>query len=304
VGVLSGALAGFPPQSRRCRLRVSPLYLLLLALWLGSGYFAEAVLLLVSLACHECAHLFVLAGFDVPVEAVELHPFGAVIIYGAPPEGLGATDALVAVAGPVQSFLLAAAGLYLQPLGWVNPQRLDLFIQCNLILACFNLLPLWPLDGGRVLRVWLAPRIGDQRAASALARAGRIAGALGVLVSAGVSVWVSKVLWVPALLGGFLWRAASRPTASGGETILRTVRKGRKAMPGGPGAGALLIARDDTGLGEILRRLRPDRYHLIVVIDPGGRKIGELTEDEFAAALIGLGLKGTAGAALRARPPA
>ncbi len=61
------------------------------------------------------------------------------------------------------------------------------------------------------------------------------------------------------------------------------------------------MARDDTRLGDILRRLRPDRYHLIVVIDAGGRKAGELTEDEFSAALLEMGLQATAGDAIRGR---
>lgn len=257
---------------------------------------------MVCLACHECAHLFVLAGFDVPVEAWELHPFGAVIHYRTPPEGLGSTDALVAAAGPLQSFLLAAAGLYLEPLRWIEPSRLEFFVQLNLALACFNLLPVWPLDGGRVLRAWLAPRMGDAAAVVALARAGRWVALTVLALSALASVAFGRPVWVPGLLGLFLFKASSRPTGAGRETLVRTMTKGRRRLRDGTDTGALLVVADSARLGAVLRRLRPDRYHLLVAVDEHGRKMGELTEDEFAAAVIELGLQATIGMALGGGP--
>lgn len=283
------------------RVHISPLYLGLLAVWVAGGYLGEAVLTLVSLACHECAHLFVLAGFDLPIEAVELHPFGAVIVYAGPAEGLAAADGLAAAAGPLQSFLLAAVATYLPPLEWLAPGRLELFIEVNLLLACFNLLPVWPLDGGRIVRAWLAPRLGDAAAVRALARGGRLAGLAASAAGLAASWRLGRPVWVPVLVGLFLWRAAGRDTGAGRESVIRTMTKARRALPHGIGLATLLVARPEATMRQLLRRLRGDRYHLITVIDAEGKCLGTLTEDDLARAVVSLGIEGTAGEALGAR---
>ncbi|MDP2872186.1 MAG: site-2 protease family protein [Bacillota bacterium] len=283
------------------RIRISPLYIALLALWVAGGYLTEAALALISLACHELAHLYVLAGFDIPVEAVELHPFGAVIVYAGPAEGLAATDGLVAAAGPLQSFLLAAVATFLEPLGWFAPDKLQLLIQLNLLLACFNLIPVWPLDGGRVVRAWLAPRLGDAAAGRALARAGRLVGLLTAVSGVVASYTLARPAWVPVLIGLFLWRAAGRGTGAGRESVLRTMTKARRALPHGVGAIAHLVARHDTTMRQLLRRLRGDRYHLVTVIDAGGHQLGTLTEDDLHRAMMDLGIEGTVLEAMRRR---
>jgi stage IV sporulation protein FB len=285
----------------RLGIRISPLYLGLLAVWVAGGYLNEAALTLISLACHELAHLIVLVGFDIPVEAVELHPFGAVIIYAGPVEGLAAADGLVAAAGPLQSFLLAAAAAYIPPLYFLSAERLRFFAEINLLLACCNLIPVWPLDGGRIVRAWLAPRWGDGAALQALARAGRITGLVAAAAGVAISIQTGHQVWVPVLIGLFLWRAAGRPTASGRETVLRTMSKARKTLPHGVGLGTQLVARPEATMRQILRRLRGDRYHLIAVIDAEGKYLGTLTEDDIGRAMLSLGIEGKAGDALPRR---
>lgn len=288
-------------RPRQYRLHISPLYLGLLAIWVATGYLSEAALTLISLACHELAHLFVLVGFDIPVEAVELHPFGAVIIYAGPVEGLAAADGLVAAAGPLQSFLLAAVAMYIPPLDFISADRLQFFAQVNMLLACFNLLPVWPLDGGRIVRAWLAPRWGDGAALQALARAGRMAGLLAAGAGVAVSIQVGRPVWVPVLIGLFLWRAAGRQTGSGRETVLRTMTKARKTLPHGVGMASQLVARPDATMRQLMRRLRGDRYHLITVIDAEGKYLGTLTEDDIGRAMMSLGIEGKVGDALITR---
>ncbi len=281
------------------RLYVAPAYIALLVWWVATGYLYEACIALVSLALHEVAHLLVLAGFEVGVRAFEVHPFGALIRYEGPAEGLGYIDALVAAAGPLQSFLLAAIGQYIAPLEFVAAGRMEFFIQVNLLLACFNLLPVWPLDGGRIVRGWLAPRVGDGQAVRRLAVGGQVLGIGLALTAVGGSIASGKPLWVPAMAGIFLWRAARRDRYAGQATILRTVNKGRRALRGGIGPAAQLIAKEDARLGQILRRLRQDRYHLVLVIDGNGDRAGDLTEDQLASAVLALGLEATAGQALQ-----
>lgn len=235
----------------------------------------------------------VLAGFDAPVDAVELHPFGAVIRYGAPATGPGHPDAIVAAAGPLQSFLLATISGYLAPLPWFLPGRVEWFIHLNLLLACFNLLPVWPLDGGRMARAWLAPRVGDGQAVRCLAKAGLWVGLALLLAGMAASAAERRPAWTPVLLGLFLWQAARRDLAAGQQAILRSVSA--KPLRGGVAAVAWLVARESAPAGEIMRRMRADRYHQVQVVDDAGKPRGQLSEEELVAALLSCGVDATAG---------
>jgi len=277
-------------STSRWKVSVAPTYLLFLAWWVASGFFVETALALVALACHEVAHLFVLAGYDVPVERIELHPFGAAIRYQTRGSGLGQIDAVVAAAGPLQSFLLASLAMFIEPFEFLDPGRVRFFIQVNLLLACFNLLPVWPLDGGRILRAWLAPRIGDGHAVRLLARGGTWLGLLLLALAAASSLALKQLLWVPALSGAFLWRAARRDARAGQQAIVRTFTRRNQHLPQGTGTATLLATRDDVPASQLLRRLRHDRYNLITVLDSQGLLVGQMSEDEFADGLLKLGL--------------
>ena len=92
--------------------------------------------------CHELGHLLVLALLRKRIYGLSLGVFGAVIETAS----LGyVEEAICAAAGPVMNFLLFFFCLH----NWF------IFAFCNLVLLVYNLLPLYPLDGGRAFRALL-----------------------------------------------------------------------------------------------------------------------------------------------------
>lgn len=87
---------------------------------------------------HELCHLGVLSLFSVPVLGIRVSPFGAVIRSGYMTSG---QELLCSAAGPAGSFILL--------LTW---KVFPLLAICGLIQGIFNLLPLYPMDGGRIIR--------------------------------------------------------------------------------------------------------------------------------------------------------
>jgi Zn-dependent protease len=122
--------------------------------WMGA---AGALGLFASILFHELSHSLVAKRYHLPIKGITLFIFGGVAEMGEEPRD-PKTEFLVAVAGPISSFLLGG-GFYLFFLlgrkeGWPIPITgvIGYLSFINVFLAVFNLIPAFPLDGGRVLR--------------------------------------------------------------------------------------------------------------------------------------------------------
>ena len=178
-----------------------------------------AVLFFCSILAHEMAHALVGRARGVPVHGITLFMFGGIARLGGEPRSAGA-EFLMAIVGPLTSFaigiLCTLAGLALSRM---DPARAGLVManlspaatvllwlgSTNLLLAIFNLIPGFPLDGGRVLRSILWKATGDLRTATRWASGvGRFVALL--LIVAGVTMMFGARL--PILGGGLfhgLW---------------------------------------------------------------------------------------------------
>ncbi|GKS60160.1 peptidase M50 [Nitrospira sp.] len=195
--------------------------------WMGA---VGAVGLFGSLIFHELAHSLVARRYGLPIRSITLFIFGGVAQMDEEPPN-PKTELLMAAAGPISSFVLSAAfyatfdlAYRVQaPLSWLGIVGYLAFV--NLLLGAFNLLPAFPLDGGRVLRAALWYWKKDLREATRSAsRIGSISGML--LMFSGIfhilmANFVTGVWWF--VMGLFL-RGAAR--ASYYQTIARTALGG------------------------------------------------------------------------------
>lgn len=208
-----GTIAGIP-------VRVHATFALLLG-WValthvlqgqGIEQIASGLALILSIfACvvlHELSHALTARRFGIGTRDITLLPIGGVARLERMPEK-PTQELLVAVAGPVMSFGIAAALFAIQALlggpvalhdlHVVGGPFLTKLMWINVMLAVFNLLPAFPMDGGRVLRAALALRMDRGRATDIAARAGQgialVLGALGLfsnpfLVIIAVFIWM------------------------------------------------------------------------------------------------------------------
>lgn len=171
-----------------------------------------ALLLFSSVLLHELAHALVAIRHGVPVGGITLHVFGGVSQLEGEPETPRA-ELLIAIVGPLTSFAIAAVcyGLGRLVTGPLWADVLAGYLAAvNLVVGVFNLVPAFPLDGGRVLRAALWAWSG--RVDWATRVASRIGSALAlVMVVVGVVRAVTGEvmggLWF-ALIGLFLFQAA------------------------------------------------------------------------------------------------
>jgi Zn-dependent protease len=173
------------------------------------------VLLFLSVFGHELAHALAAQGEHIEIDEIVLHPFGGLARLRREPDSPRA-EFRIAVAGPAASFMFALVGFGAMSLArmgewWVVWAVCAIFAAGNLMLAIFNLLPGYPLDGGRVMRSYLWHRTGQ------LDQATRTVSRFGQLIALTIVVFgiymayehgaYFMALW-SVLVGLFLWDAA------------------------------------------------------------------------------------------------
>jgi stage IV sporulation protein FB len=149
--------------------------------WTGLAFM---VALFACVLAHEFGHIFTARAFGVATPDVTLLPIGGVARLERIPEE-PRQEFLIAIAGPMVNVVIAVA---LWALAGAHPDAgelasvddahvsmLDRLATINLFLAAFNMIPAFPMDGGRVLRALLASRMGHTRATETAAAVGQAA---------------------------------------------------------------------------------------------------------------------------------
>lgn len=197
--------------------------------WLVGG--VTAILFFASVLIHELSHSVLALREKVPVKSITLFIFGGVAQIGREPPTAG-SEFRIAIAGPLSSLGLAAlfGGLGSVMAGnAVVAAPLAYLGRINLLLAVFNMIPGFPLDGGRVLRAILwAFRGSFQNATKWASRAGRAVAYGFILFGVGqilLGGGFLNGLWI-AFIGWFLNNAAE---SSYQQVVLRDMLSGVKA---------------------------------------------------------------------------
>ncbi|MDT7541188.1 MAG: hypothetical protein QOE33_1092 [Acidobacteriota bacterium] len=173
------------------------------------------LLLFLSVFGHELSHALVGKFEGIEIEEIVLHPFGGLARLKSEPDSPRA-EFRIAIAGPASSFIFSLIGL----VALIITNTLDyrvaravfaIFAGGNFMLALFNLLPGYPLDGGRVLRAYLWHRGGELRQATRrVSQFGQLIAAViilyGLFMAARYGAYF-MALW-SVLVGLFLWDAA------------------------------------------------------------------------------------------------
>jgi Zn-dependent protease len=214
---------------------------LFLIIWNLSGYYDDvapgsnafvlavisALLFFLSILLHELGHAWVAIRNGIPIEGIDLWMFGGVAKLGRDADSAG-VEFRIAVAGPVVTMVIAilcfALGVgvssgsdalnsaqFDQNVTGATTAVLGYLTSINILLLAFNLIPAFPLDGGRIARAIAWRLTGDRnRATRFAARLGRLGGYLmiagGVALYAGTGDYVGGI-WL-AFIGWFLAGAA------------------------------------------------------------------------------------------------
>jgi Zn-dependent protease/CBS domain-containing protein len=247
---------------------------------------AFLLLLFACVVAHEFGHIFTARAFGVSTPDVVLLPIGGVARLERIPEEPW-EEFLVAIAGPLVNVVIAlalvvVAGAHLSTSDLYaveSPQTslIDRLAAVNLFLAVFNMIPAFPMDGGRVLRALLSTRLGHVRATEIAAFIGQgVAFALGF-----IGLFTNPMLIFIAI---FVYLAASS------EAHLVAIRAMSRGVPVSTAmmtqfATLTPQAHVDEAVQTLLRTSQSE----FPVVDDAGKPVGVLGRNDLIRALKELG---------------
>ena len=254
---------------------------LALPLLTGQGLLGVSLVasLFVCILLHELGHALMARRFGIPTLDITLYPIGGVARLSRMPRAPGA-ELLIALAGPAVNVGIALSlAIVLAPVGlWLGSSTavvgiggpvdvLRWLLGMNVLLAGFNLIPAFPMDGGRVLRALLSGRLGRLRATEVAATIGQVLAILFGLGCLLVTLTGQGNLLIQTALAAFLYLVAGAELSHvrAEEARLRPREPVGGAPPGyswiyrGNGVWQLapVIVLDDARLDRPFRGPRP-----------------------------------------------
>jgi len=262
------------------KLRVHPLFLVTGVLSALTGSLLLFLTALVAALEHECAHAFAARRYGFSLDTVTLMPYGAVV--SGDISGIGRRQAAaVLLAGPLANAVTALAFV---ALWWLFPAAYpytDTAAYISFSLFAVNLLPAYPLDGGRILKLALSPL--KEKTVRIVLTAVSLSISAGILALFGISC-KSTPQWT-ALALGIMLAAGALGSIKRGGTYGRICFSREKSFRRGIEEKRVML--DCTRpLSSALRFLSEEKY-LVLVLTENGEYLGEVSEAEFLSALDG-----------------
>ena len=269
----------------RIQINIGFFAVLMPLLMLFTGFIAEYAAAFVSITLHETGHLVLALTRGLLPDSMTLTPVG--FSMAIDDRSCRRAELIkIYLAGPVVNLLIFGATT-LAGLAYPAHQKyLDLWAATNLYLALFNLLPAYPLDGGRILREALAGKLG-------LFASARIARRLAAGLSAAMLLFgiyqthlaaCNFILVITGLHILFLLYSERMETAF--MNIKQILYRRTRFLKKGVYPARDLVAAKSARLDEILKNMDFDRFHLIHVLDDDLKLVRVFTESEIMDAII------------------
>lgn len=133
------------------KIRIHPLFWLTFLIAIATAHFLEVLLLFTIVFIHELGHVIAAQHYKWRISKIELLPFGGVAEVDEHGNKPLKEEVVMLLAGPLQHIWIFLLLLFLHQNGYMKKELYSFLFWNNFSLLSFNLLPIWPLDGGKLL---------------------------------------------------------------------------------------------------------------------------------------------------------
>lgn len=276
----------------RAEVRLSFGVLPLFAALIIAGEGRTLALSVISLLLHELAHAIAARNLGFATRRISIYPFGAVL-HVEPAIQASDCEWIVALAGPLCSFGIASATRLIAHLLPNAAETLDAFVHTNAALALLNLLPAYPLDGGRIAKSLLT-KYAEERTARRISLAftailSLLLAAAGVYcIGKGIPAWTLLAIAPYLLVSAWIEWKHVRPNA-----VANVIERRAAETTGAPMRAEIIVIDGSATVGTAMQSLSHRRYTIFRIMT------GERTVEADENALVDAAAKYGYGSALK-----
>ncbi|MGG3894909.1 M50 family metallopeptidase [Geobacillus stearothermophilus] len=263
------------------KLHVHPLLWLIGGMAVLTAHFKQLCLLFFIVLVHELGHAAAAAFFSWRVKRILLLPFGGVAEVEEHGNRPFREEWIVTLAGPAQHLWLGVAACFFWKAGWMDDGSWELFFHYNVAVFGLNLLPVWPLDGGKLLFLLLSyrrPFSEAHRNMVAISAAMLVAGVILLLVA----VPRQLELWV---IAAFLAHAVWQEWKQHPYIVMRFLLERYYGKKGDYTRLQTITASAEERISAVLHRFYRGQKHAIEVTGGSGERM-TLDENELLHAFF------------------
>jgi len=265
-------------KNRLVAFKISPLLIIMAVVFFlqGSGYLFISYM--VAVLFHEFAHAEVAEKLGYRLRKLNLNPYGASLIGDF--EGVKSRDEiLIALAGPLTNIALITISI---ALWWIFPSSYFItqyFVTANIFIAFFNLIPVFPLDGGRVLLAALSLKMPRNKAYKKMRIFGFVVA--GIMIGTFILFAVLGILNLTfAITGIFIFISSLIPDKSSYYQRVYSVALRSKNLKRGLVAREIVVGESVTIL-SLTRLLSSSYFTKFVIVDPNFKPLLKIDEFEL-----------------------
>lgn len=267
------------------------------------NYLSRLLVLIIVVLIHELCHCFMCIYYGIEISEINLFIFGGVAKYKGDIESNPKQEIFISLAGPVSNFILIAIAILIMSIFNIEMNEIiQFFIACNLTIGLFNMIPLLPLDGGRILRGIIGYYLGIKKATYIVVKIGYII----CILLFGIGIYLSLVYNIEYVFLNLLVIyvfVSNRKEKNRVDFIFvkNLVFKKKSLFHEGIMDAKYIIAMEFIEIKKIFDEFTLEKYHVITVINTRGQVIGSLSESEVIDAIIKYESTMTLGNLIKAR---
>lgn len=273
-------------EIKKFKIAIHPLFLVLTVIMIALGYIEQFFILFLITTIHEIAHIVTAKIYGINLVKVIIYPIGEMAILDNIYLLKPFKRMLIICAGPFINILLGFIFMSLD-----NNRIVDFIVVANFSIGIFNSLPIYPLDGGKALHLFLANTIGVLNANDVVINISRIfiviMGILGI-IQVILYPYNISLICIAVYLRNIIKNEVLNLSL---EFFSNIFSKTEFIYKYGIMRTYIITVSEDILIKDILRYLKSNSICRIYIVDKQFNLIGNITENELIGFIVEYGLK-------------
>lgn len=275
-------------KTRKINIKINILFVVFLLIYIYFGYCIEILVIVTTILIHELSHNIAAIKFGAKIKEIEIYPFGGMAKF----DNLNITtpqeEIIICTMGPLCNLVLAIIFLGLNKI-FTDIYLINYTLKINFLMLLINITPIFPLDGGKIVRAIISIFIGYKAATIKLTYITYTVCTFIIIYD--IFNWITGNITYFSTIAVFTIIAAKREKDMAAFVFIKSITgkpndlKKKKRLK-----VHLQVCTTSTLIKEAIECFLPNRYHIFIIINMNGETIGTLTEVQLIEGIYKFGL--------------